>query len=94
MPARKGIKEKVVQWLKDHPDEQFTGRFLEDLYILHGGAVFPMTHERRGLRGRVSQDTMRAFISKLPLRKVSSSVGGSVYKEQFDRAKFEYSPPP
>jgi phage protein U len=93
MAARKGIKKKVIDMLDADPTKQYTGRELENMYVMFGGSVFPDNHGRRGFRGRVSQDTMRAFVRSLPLVMVSPGPSTGIFKRFTLEATFQYSPP-
>ena len=94
MAAKKGIKKKVVDWLQKNPGVQVTGRELETMYVAFGGNAYPADHPRKGLRGRVSQDTVWNFVRSIPLRKVSDGpICSSSFRQRIERATFEYSPP-
>ncbi len=69
MPARKGIKAKIVAWLYANPGVELNTREIERMYVEHGGAVNGDKYPER-LRGRVSRDTMHRLVEGLPVELV------------------------
>ena len=91
MAARKGIKPKIVEWLKTNPDEVVTGRQLEEMYVTHGGSAYPADDPRKDRRGRVAQDTMKSLVYSLPVIRVSEGPSETNhFKRYFAGARFQY----
>lgn len=80
MAARKNLKNKINNYLKDFYPKEFTGFEIEQLYIRFGGAVCKNEH---GRFGRVAADTMRSLLSTIQADKI----GNGILK-----AKYVYSP--